>query len=187
MPNGLRILGCDPSFSNWGIAEGLYNPDTSNLVINRLDVIRPVIQKGKQTRQSAIDLNRAKQLSKGFIDRVKVTDLIVAEVPHGSQSARAMAGYGVCIGILSLASNTRVPLIEVNAIETRMVITGTREATKVQAIAWAMAKHPEAPWPVHAGKVNASLAEHMADAIAAIYAGMETDIFKTMAMLANKD
>ena len=187
MPKGLRILGCDPSFSNWGIAEGLYNPETSKLIIERLDVIRPVTPKGKQTRQSAIDLNRAKQLSKGFIDRMRVSDLIAAEVPHGSQSARAMAGYGVCIGILSLASITRVPLIEVNAIETRMVITGTREATKAQAIAWAMAKHPEAPWPMHRGEVNASLAEHMADAIAAIYAAMETDLFKTMAMVAKKE
>lgn len=187
MPKAIRILGCDPSFSNWGIAEGLYNPETSKLILDRLDVIRPVTLKGKQIRQSAIDLNRAKQLSKGFIDRVRVSDLIAVEVPHGSQSARAMAGYGVCIGILSLAANTRVPLIEVNANETRTVITGSREATKAQAIAWAMDKHPEAPWPMHGGKVNASLAEHMADAIAAIYAAMGTDIFKTMAMLAKKD
>lgn len=183
----IRILGNDPSFSNWGIAEGIYDPCTRQLEIVGLDVIRPVAKGGKQTRQNSIDLERAKQLSKGLLPRLRTTDLFTAEVPHGSQSARAMAGYGVCIGILSLVSNTQVPIIEVNAIETRMVITGKREATKEQAIAWAMTKHPEAPWPMRAGKVNASLAEHMADAIAAIYAGMETDIFKTMAMLAVKE
>ena len=187
MAKGLRILGCDPSFSNWGIAEGLYNPLTKKVEILYLDVIRPVVEKSKGTRKSSEDLERAKQLSKGFIARMRQCDLIAAEVPHGSQSARAMAGYGVCIGILSLASNTQIPMVEVSAIETRKVITGTREATKAQAIAWAMAKHPEAPWPMRGGKVNSSLAEHMADAIAAIYAAMETDLFKSMAMLASKE
>lgn len=191
MPKGLRILGADPSFSNWGLAEGVYDPVTDKLVINWLDVISPVISKTKQTRQSSVDLQRAKQLAKGFIERVKLADVIAAEVPHGSQSARAMAGYGVCIGILGMIGNLRIPLIEVNAIETRTVITGKREATKAQAIAWAMAKHPEAPWPMQTKKgvssVVESKAEHMADAIAAIYAAMETDTFKTMAMLAKKE
>ena len=102
-----------------------------------------------------------------------------------------MASYGVCIGILGTVANTRVPLIEVNALETRKVITGKKEATKAQAIAWAMAKHPEAPWPTKTVKgvtsVIDSRAEHMADAIAAIYAAMETDTFKTMAILASKE
>lgn len=187
----LSILGCDPSFSNWGLAGGVYESATSKLEISWLDVISPVVNKGKQTRQNSIDLDRAKQLAKGFISWVKRVDLIAAEVPHGSQSARAMASYGVCIGILGTVANTRVPLIEVNAIETRKVITGKKEATKSQAIAWAMDKHPEAPWPMKSvngvSSVVESKAEHMADAIAAIYAAMETDTFKTMAMLANKD
>lgn len=191
MANNIRILGCDPSFSNWGMAGGEYNPVTRSLHIHWLDVIQPVIEKSKQTRQNSIDLQRAKQLSKGFIDRIKTVDVITAEVPHGSQSARAMASYGVCIGILGTVANTRVPLIEVNALETRKVITGKKEATKAQAIAWAMAKHPEAPWPTKTVKgvtsVIDSKAEHMADAIAAIYAAMETDTFKTMAMLASKE
>lgn len=187
----LLILGCDPSFSNWGLAGGVYDTATSKLEISWLDVISPVVNKGKQTRQNSIDLDRAKQLAKGFISWVKRVDLIAAEVPHGSQSARAMASYGVCIGILGTVANTRVPLIEVNAIETRKVITGKKEATKAQAIAWAMGKHPEAPWPMKSvngvSSVVESKAEHMADAVAAIYAAMETDTFKTMAILANKD
>lgn len=187
----LSILGCDPSFSNWGLAGGVYDTTTSKLEISWLDVISPVVNKGKQTRQNSIDLDRAKQLAKGFISWVKRVDLIAAEVPHGSQSSRSMASYGVCIGILGTVANTRVPLIEVNAIETRKVITGKKKATKTQAITWAMDKHPEAPWPMKSvngvTSVIESKAEHMADAIAAIYAAMETDTFKTMAILANKD
>lgn len=187
MAKVIRIMGNDPSFSNWGIAEAAYNVHTGRLEVYGLDVIKPVVSKDKGTRQSSIDLERAKQLSKGIIPKIRIIDLFVAEVPHGSQSARAMAGYGVCIGILSLIHNTSTPFIEVSAIETRKVITGTREASKAQAIAWARAKHPEAPWPMHGGEVNASRAEHMADAIAAIYAAMETNTFKTMAMLAKQE
>lgn len=183
----LKILGCDPSFSNWGIAQGIFNPVTRTLRIVGMNVTRPVISKGKTTRQNSADLQRAKQLAKGMIDVIKQADVITVEVPHGSQSARAMASYGVCIGILGTLQNTRTPMIEVSALETRQVITGKKEATKEQAIAWAVAKHPEAPWPMHNGKLNASLAEHMADAIASIYAAMETDTFKTMAMLASKE
>ena len=191
MPKGLRILGADPSFSNWGLAQGVYDPVTSKLTITGLDVIKPVLNKDKQTRQNSIDIERSKQLSKGFIDAIRQSDVIAAEIPHGSQSARAMASYGVCIGILGMVCNMRVPLIQVNAIETRKVITGKKEATKAQAIAWAMAKHPEAPWPMKTVQGVTSVvegtAEHMADAIAAIYAAMETDTFKTMAMLAKKE
>lgn len=191
MAKSISILGCDPSFSNWGMAGATFDPITRKLTVQWLEVTQPVINKGKQTRQNSIDLERSKQLSKAFFDKVRHVDVVTAEVPHGSQSARAMASYGVCIGILATAANTRVPLIEVNAIETRKVITGKKEATKAQAIAWAMAKHPEAPWPMKSvngvSSVIESKAEHMADAIAAIYAAMETDTFKTMAMLASKE
>lgn len=189
--HNIKILGCDPSFSNWGAAQGIYDARSNKLTIVGLDVIHPVVKKDKATRQSSLDLQRSKHLAKGMIDLTRWADVIAVEVPHGSQTARAMASYGVCIGILGTILNTRVPMIEVNANETRTVITGKREATKAQAIAWAMAKHPEAPWPMKTGKGITSViegkAEHMADAIAAIYAAMETDTFKTMAMLASKE
>lgn len=186
MSKPLTILGSDPSFSNWGVVKALYHPDTSELKITWMDVIRPIKPKGKTTRQNSLDLDRAKQLSKGFIEASRGIDLIAVEVPHGSQSARAMASYGVCIGVLGCMLNTKIPIIQVNAIETRKVITGRKDATKEQAIAWAVGKHPEAPWPMHRGEINSSLAEHMADAVAAIYAAMETETFKTLAMLASK-
>lgn len=186
MSKPLTILGSDPSFSNWGMVKAIFQPSTGLISINWMDVARPIKPKGKTVRQNSLDLDRAKQLSKAFIEASRGVDLIAVEVPHGSQSARAMASYGVCVGILGCMLNTQIPIIQVNAIETRKVITGRKDATKEQAIAWAMSKHPEAPWPMHHGAVNTSLAEHMADAIAAIYAAMDTETFKTMAMLAKK-
>jgi hypothetical protein len=45
-------------------------------------------------------------------------------------------------------------------------------------IAWAMAKHARAPWPYHNGELNAGKAEHMADACAAIHAGISSKPFQ---------
>lgn len=183
----LKILGCDPSFSNWGIALAAYDVITKKVIIGKLDVTQPETSKGKQVRQNSADLERAKQLWKPMIPLMKWADAVAVEVPHGSQSSRASVSYGVCIGILASLTDMNTPMIQVSANETRKIITGKATATKEQAIQWAMAKHPEAPWPMHGGKVNASKAEHMADAIAAIYAAMETETFKTMAMLASKE
>ncbi len=183
----IKILGFDPSFSNWGIALAAYDPVSKKLTIGKLDVIQPETSKGKQVRQNSADLERAKHLRNPTIPLMKWADVVAVEVPHGSQSSRASVSYGVCIGILASLYDFDKPLIQVTAGETRKVITGKAKATKEEAINWAMAKHPEAPWPMHGGKVNASKAEHMADAIAAIYAAMDTDTFKTMAMLASKE
>lgn len=181
----------DPSMSNWGIVKGVFNPVTKTLVIEAMTVTCPVVTKGKQVRKNSQDMEAAKQLSMQAYEALKTADIVTVEVPHGSQSARAMASYGICIGILGMLSLSKVPIIQVNANETRIAITGKREASKAQAIAWAMEKHPEAPWPYYKEKgqmvLSAAKAEHMADAIASIYAAMETDMFKTMAMLASKD
>lgn len=180
----LKILGCDPSFSNWGMAKALYHPETGIIKVQELITIKPDIQKAKSIRQNSVDLERAKQISKGMIDAIRWADVVTVEVPHGSQSARSMCSYGACIGILGCMANTSIPLIQVNAVETRKVITGRKDASKAQAIAWAIAKHPEARWPSRTVKgvseVIAGKAEHMADAIISIYAALDTDMFKLL-------
>lgn len=180
----LKVLGVDPSFSNWGMAKSIYDLDSGILKIEELLVVKPVKQTAKTVRQNSVDLYRAKQISKGMIEALRWADVITVEVPHGSQSARAMCSYGACIGILGCLMNTNTPFIQVNANETRHIVTGRKDATKAQAIAWGMSKHPEANWPmrIHKGvsEVVAGTAEHMADAILSIYAAMATDEFKLL-------
>jgi hypothetical protein len=49
-------------------------------------------------------------------------------------------------------------------------------------IKWAMSKHPEASWPTYkqngANLVSEAKAEHQADAVAAIYAGISCNAFR---------
>lgn len=188
MKHTLKILGMDPSFSNWGLACMVYDLKLGTFGLAKLDVIQPPSDDSKQVRKSSKDLERAEYL----FERVKAylvhVDVICVEVPHGSQSARASLGAGASIGLIAaLRSITDKPVICVNAGETRKEITGKNSATKQQAIDWAIGLYGGGKFPKHNGKVVAGKAEHMADAIAAVHAGSRTETFKMLAMLANKE
>jgi Holliday junction resolvasome RuvABC endonuclease subunit len=170
--------------NNWGIASGTYCRDTGEIQIINLDVTCPVLPKGKQVRQNSKDLEAANQLAKGAWAAIKDAKAIFVEVPVGSQSARAMASYGICVGILGSLRANGIPFFEVTPTEVKLAATNKKNATKRQMIDWAMQAHPDAPWPRYKKNgeilVTESKAEHMADAIAAIYAGVSTQMFQQL-------
>lgn len=188
MKNSFKILGMDPSFSNWGLAAMVYESKSGSLSLAKLDVAHPPTDDSKQVRQSSKDLERASYLLEKINSYLPYVDVICIEVPHGSQSARASLGAGVCLGLIAaLKLLTNKPIICVNAGETRKEITGKASATKQQAIDWAYGKYPGDLWPKQKGTLVASKAEHMADAIAAVHAGVKTENFKMLVMLASKE
>lgn len=87
MGKTLRVVGMDPSLRNWGIAKGILNLDTSEVKIQELIVINPVLPTGKQVRQNSLDLTSAQQLARYAIAAAKEAQAIFVEVPMGSQSA----------------------------------------------------------------------------------------------------
>ena len=180
----INVVGMDPSGSNWGMAAGQYDVLTGTLSVTGLVVVSPESDTSKSVRQSSKDIQRALALIEGTKVWYESADVVMVEVPHGSQNSRAALLSGICIGILGSYVSGSVPVIQVNASETRTVITGKPRATKREAIEWAMAKHPEAPWPMVTQKgetrVVEGKAEHMADAIAAIYAGIQQATFKAL-------
>ena len=95
-----------------------------------------------------------------------------------------MASYGICVGVLGALRATGIPFFEVTPTEVKMASTGKKTATKQEMIQWAMATHPEANWPVYKQngelKVSEAKAEHMADATAAIYAGLSCNSFQQL-------
>lgn len=178
----LKVVGFDPSLRNWGIAQGLLTLSREGeLIITNLDVIQPILPTGKQVRQNSLDLETALQLAKTAIHYASQADVIFVEVPIGSQSARAMASYGICVGVLGAIRALGIPFFEVTPTEVKLAATGSKTATKEDMINWAVGLHPEANWPTskHKGivKVTAGNAEHMADAIGAIYAGISSNLF----------
>lgn len=182
---GIRVVGFDPSLRHWGIAKGIFIPGTvPQLRIEEVDVINPELPTGKQVRQNSLDLESAKQLCAAALSAAKDAQAIFVEVPVGSQSARAMASYGICVGVLGALRATGIPFFEVTPTEVKMSSAGKKTATKLEMIQWAMNQHPEANWPRYKQngvvKVSEAKAEHMADATAAIYAGLACNSFQQL-------
>lgn len=182
----VNVVGLDPSLSNFGIANVVLDLDTMTFDIKALTLLETQPEKDKklkkQVRKNSEDLDRAQILHKGLIVGCKDAWIAIAEVPVGSQSARAMASYGVCIGILAACP---IPLIQVTPNEVKIAATGIRTATKEEMIEWAMAKYPNAPWRLqtqngakHRKGDPKGDNEHLADAVAAIEAGIQTDQFQ---------
>ena len=180
----IQVVGQDPSLRNWGLAIGTYCVETGQLRIDKLKLTTTILPTGKQVRQNSLDLESAFQLYKGAAAAAEGAQAVFVEVPVGSQSARAMASYGVCVGVLGALRANGVPFFEVTPTEVKMASVGNKTATKLEMIEWAMAKHPEANWPTYVRNgqrlVSEAQAEHQADAVAAIYAGILTNAFQQL-------
>jgi hypothetical protein len=85
----------------------------------------------------------------------------------------------MCIGLLA---GVKQPVISVTPTEVKVAATNNKNATKADMIQWATAKHPKANWRTvkRSGEIVFTDAnEHLADALAAIYAGLQTPEFRT--------
>ena len=181
--NQLKIMGIDPSLNNFGIFFGILDLNTGFFENPQLFLSQLPEKKSnkKSVRQNSHDLDCARfhvnNLNQ-FIAYHK-PDVICVELPVGSQTARAMASYGICVGIIA---SITTPLIQVTPLEVKLAATGSKTATKSEMINWAVEQFPDAAWLKHGGKLT-SKNEHIADALGAIYAGVKTDQFKLITSL----
>lgn len=176
----VKVVGLDPALSNLGIAIARVNIRTMEIIVDDLRLVQTDAdnKNSKTVRKNSDDLRRARLLYEGMVEACDGVSFAIAEVPVGSQSSRAMASYGVCLGLLAACP---VPIVQVQPTETKLASVGSKTASKAEMIEWAMGKHPSAPWIMR--KFNGRMEpvdknEHLADAIAAIEAGIRTDQFK---------
>ncbi|WP_292363064.1 hypothetical protein [Mesorhizobium sp.] len=156
---------------------------TGVLSTPRLTLVQPDEMKGKQVRVNSNDLHRSEQLAQAVFAAARKAKVVFAEVPVGSQSARAMASYGICIGILAALRVEGVQIIEVTAGETKKIFTGDKNAPKRKMIERAAELYPEANFPpMHKGQLP-DKTEHLADAIATIHSGVRTPVFQNLLRL----
>lgn len=177
----VRVLGIDASLNNFGLAKTTVDLDSSRVIVESVLLIQPSkadeVTK-KQVRKNSDDLRRAAWLQRNMIEACEGFDLVAVEMPVGSQSARAMASYGIVLGVLS---SCPLPMIEVTPLDVKLAGHGTKTATKAEMIAWAVAKHPEANWKTRmlkGSRVITNDNEHCADSIGAVYAAINTQQFK---------
>lgn len=172
----IRILGIDPALRNFGFAVGEIDLENNECKILDLYLSQTKPEKKRRGRKSYEDLNCATVHSKAIDELIKKwnIDYVSAEIPIGSQSARAMASYGICIGIIS---NIPKRLFRVTPDEVKLAGCGIKTATKEEMIEWATAKYPNSPW--RRRKVEGKLEfkndnEHLADACGVIEATLKT-------------
>lgn len=178
----IPVVGFDPSLTNWGIAEGQLDLLSGELTDVLLTLIEPEKSGNKQVRQNSTDLHVSEQLALAAIKAAQAAKVVFVECPVGSQSARAMASYGICVGILGAIRALGIPIIELTATELKLQFAGCKTATKQQMIDAALSYYPHANFPSHRGKLTAK-AEHVADALAAIHAGVNTPVFRQIMRL----
>jgi len=181
----IRVAGLDVAFSNFGMAraeihpDGIKNLDYTRVNVTDLKLLSTTGMDKKVVRKSSDDLRRARELLVPMQNFCTTATIAFAEVPHGSQSARASWSLGVSVGVLA---SCPIPVIQVSALEVKMATVGKKTASKQDMIDWAVSLYPDAQW-LHHGKKLVAANEHLADAVAAIYAGIKTDEFKRLVAL----
>ena len=96
----VTIIGFDPSLRNWGYCIATYADN--KLTFHQGGVIhsRPNT-KQKQNLQDLLSVTQLYSQLKQLMTTHK-PDYIVAELPVGSQSSRAMVSYATCISLCSV-------------------------------------------------------------------------------------
>lgn len=183
----IKVAGIDPSLRNTGLAKGTYNVLTGELDITGIYTQKTEAENGKTVRKSSDDLRCANLLVEATHKWIEGSHAVFAEIPSGSQSARGSFSNGICLGVLGSIgyfSGYEGRLIQVNPLEVKRAATGAKNASKEEMIEWAHEKFPHLSWVItKAGKNKGELSpqnEHMADAVAAINAGVKTDEFRTL-------
>ncbi|CDT53475.1 conserved hypothetical protein [Vibrio coralliirubri] len=177
----ISVIGMDPSLSNWGFVKAEVDADTKKVTGQSLYLQKTATGKNKKTvRKNSDDLSRARDLADAIRSQIDGAAVAFVEVPVGSQSARAMASYGICIGLLA---SMQIPMIQVSPDEVKLAGAGHKTASKEEQIVWAVADQPELKWLTRKVKGELQITntnEHLADALAAIYAGLKTEDFQSV-------
>lgn len=167
MAKNIKIASFDPSLRNFGIAKAVYN---GKVELKDLSLIKT--KPNKKLNRGEDDLRCARKIIEEINPIIKWADYVVAEIPVGSQSARAAWTLGIVLGILATIPN----LIEVSATEAKAV-TGNKRASKKKVTKWATSRYPDANWLYYRGRlVNDN--EHLADAVCALHAAINRGEFK---------
>lgn len=166
------LLGVDPALRNLGMAIADYDVYEKRIMsVEKIQLVTTEKGKGK-TRRNADDFTRARVFETALSKWAGIADCVIAEMPTGSQSARASHCAGIVLGTLA---GLRTPLIQVQPSETKMVVG--KNAEKAEIIQWAVDKYPQLPWIRTRGKISPQN-EHIADAVAVLTVGVELKSFK---------
>ena len=176
-----RVLGVDPSFTSTGWALFEVSPSGSETL---LDV--GVIKTGKEAKRLGMTvtddrLRRASEIVAALDTLIGKRNVraVFAEVPMGTQSAVAATGLGIVTGILSAVHYFRrtVQFQWLTPHQVKKGLTGSARASKEEMQAVALSRYGSLS---EMGHWTGSQREHIADAIGAVVAGIDTNVYRSL-------
>ncbi len=172
----LKIIGIDPSMSNWGMCKATLDVATMQWTVDDLILIETESESKKGVIKQSDDLRRARIVKEGMIEACEDASFAISEIPFCNPAGYSAANFnaGLVTGVLAACP---IPLIQVFPAEVKQKATGVRSATKGEMIEWAMGRFPDAPWRMRTLKgkrVPTAANEHLADAVASINAGLDS-------------
>ena len=175
----IKIVGYDPSTSHWGICRATVDVHSLEFTIDQLTLVNTESEVKKGVRKDSDDLRRAGIVRAGMLLSCTGAALAISEIPFMNPGSYASANFnsGLVTGVLA---GCPIPLIQVFPQDVKLATVGVRNAAKEEVIAWAMEMFPDAPWLMRKlrGKMVPVMSnEHLADAVASIYAGLRTEQF----------
>jgi hypothetical protein len=168
--NGKIVVAIDPAFRNLGWVKACIRDNRIQILNSGL--FQTEAGESKKKRKSSDDLHAAMKIANMIRVITHGADIVISEIPSGTQSARASWTLGVTLGVLT---NITKPLIEITPTMTKAAIAESKFATKQEMIEAAYKLHPELNWKFRKSKgkmvlINSN--EHMADAVGVLYAGL---------------
>lgn len=176
----IKIVGFDPSTSNFGIAQCEVDVETLQVEVKNLILTKTESEKLKGVNKQSDDIRRAREIREGMIAACKEHQLAITEIPFYSPAAYPAANFGAGLTVGVLAS-CPIPLIQVSPQDVKVAAVGHRHACKEEMMEWAFGAYPNANWRTYkrAGKaIPTQDNEHLADAVATVLAGLQTQQFQ---------
>jgi Holliday junction resolvasome RuvABC endonuclease subunit len=181
----MKFLSIDSSLANTGAAIGIIEKDKS-VTVKGISLHETKKTSNKQIRASSDTIQRGRSTFKFISDAIESwgPDFIFVETPSGSQSSAGMKSYGMTC---QLIAGLDPKPIEVTPDEVKKASVGNKTASKKEMMEWAYNLFPDLEWDMNksTGQLK-NKNEHMADAIAIVYAGIKTDDFVRVFEIINK-
>lgn len=172
----INFISIDSSLANTGIAIGLIS-NNGDITVNKIHLHTTKKDNSKKIRASSDTIARCKSTYDFICNIIKNNppQIIFIETPSGSQNSSAMKSYGATCQLIAC-----LPLepIQVTPNEVKMASVGKKTASKTDMINWAHGLYPNINWDKNKDGTLKNKNEHMADAIAIAYAGINTSEFE---------
>lgn len=178
MNTAIQIAGIDPSLRNTGIVIGELELKTQALKIIKLHLVETAPDKTQPASEDL--LRRCCEIHHAVRQHTTGCQQVFAELPTGGSNMQAAfsLGAGFVAALVGLSASV-VPVTPYDVKRAALSHLPGKQRDKKAMVAWAMQAHPEAPWPTYERDgvaypvTDNNHLEHLADAIAAIYAGIQ--------------